>query len=189
MAKTETKYPGPDYKVLFQLGRDAEVRQYSTTILAQVEVAGRERAAMNEGFRILAAYIFGKNTKKSQLSMTTPVVTQPEKLPMTAPVTVQANDTKTKMSFFMPPSYTLQTLPEPVDSRIHLVEVPGQRFAAIRFSGCWDAKLFAQKANKLLDYLRKNHLEQCGAPVNAYYNSPFSLPFLRRNEVLVPLAD
>jgi hypothetical protein len=181
------KYPGPQYEVLASLDRNIEIRLYSPRVVAQVEVAGDQKTALNEGFRILAAYIFGNNNGRQKIEMMAPVAAQPEKIPMTSPVTASGSAGALAVRFFMPQRYSLTTLPSPSDERIKLVELPPQRFAAIRFSGFWNRANFSRHADRLLECLRRNNLEPSGPPVNAYYNPPYALPFMRRNEVLVPL--
>ena len=188
-ATAAEKNAGPKYELLSSLDKSVELRRYPARLVAQVEVSGDGKEALNQAFRILAGYIFGKNTQKHNLPMTSPVVAQSQKLPMTSPVTAQVSPTRTIMSFFMPQSCSLETVPSPSDSRINIVELPPQRYAAIRFSGSWDQNDFSKQAGKLLDCLSKNALKPSGNAVNAYYNPPFTLPFLRRNEVLVPVAD
>ena len=121
--------------------------------------------------------------------MTSPVTAQPEKIPMTSPVTASKESATLVVRFFMPPSYTLATLPEPDDERIKLIELPEQKYAAIRFSGGWNESNFDKHEKCLLERLSKENIKTAGTPVKAYYNPPFTLPFLRRNEVLVPLAE
>ena len=120
---------------------DYEIREYEAHILAQTTTTGSYDQSMNSGFRIIASYIFGGNTKKESIAMTTPVITEitrksplSEKIAMTVPVlTTISGDSKT-MSFVMPSNYTLATLPTPNDSCIKLIEVPLERKAALRFS-------------------------------------------------------
>lgn len=201
-AQSEGRYPTPGYEVLAFISKDIEIRRYAPRIVAQVDLSGEGREALDEGFKILAGYIFGKNSSRrkvamnspgegepEKIAMTAPVTAQPTTIPMTSPVTASRAGTGLIVSFFMPPSYTLATLPEPHDRRIKLIELPEEQFAAIRFSGGWNASSFDKHAQRLLDRLSKENIWTAGSPVNAYYNPPFTLPFLRRNEVLVPLAE
>lgn len=188
-ASAEARSRSPKYSVIETLGDNVEVRLYQSALIAQVQVTGNQRDALNEGFRILAAYIFGKNTRKMSLSMTSPVVAQPEKIPMTSPVTCQSTGNTMTVSFFMPPGYSLQTLPEAEDSRIHFFELPERKLAAIGFSGSWNPQNFSKHAEALVGRLRLSNLQPAGEPFNAYYNPPFMPPFMRRNEVLILIAD
>jgi effector-binding domain-containing protein len=180
---------GPKYEVTGLLNGGIEIRRYDPRLVAQVKVEGEERSSLNKGFSILAGYIFGKNKRRDRIEMTAPVLAEPEQIPMTAPVVASNSGNLLTMSFFMPPEYSLETLPEPQDARIQLRLIPEQRYAAIRFSGSWNPKEFERQAERLRDVLQQNKLQIAGSPINAYYNPPFTLPFLRRNEVLLPLAD
>lgn len=200
-AESKEKYPAPRYEVLSVLGKKIELRRYAPRIVAQVEVPGEEKAALDEGFRILAGYIFGKNNRRGVAMVKDPSAPRHEKIPMTAPVTSQAAQTPVlcnvgaadgastlKVRFYMPPSYTLDTLPEPQDRRVHLIELPEEQYAAIRFSGSWNPSNFTKHANYLLNVLRQKNVIPSGCPICAYYDPPFTLPFLRHNEVLVPIS-
>lgn len=188
-ASAEALSHSTKYSVIRTLGEGVELRLYETAIIAQVQVAGDQRDALNEGFRILAAYIFGKNSRKTSLSMTSPAVAQSEKIQMTSPVTSQSIGNTMTVSFFMPPGYSLKSLPEPEDRRIRFSEIPERKLAAISFSGSWNSQAFSKHAEALVERLQLSNLKPSGAPVNAYYNPPFMPPFMRRNEVLISIAD
>lgn len=180
LAETEQ----PNYSVEARSG-DVELRLYSPTIVAEVTVAGNRDAAVNEGFRILAGYIFGGNEPAAKIAMTAPVTQQPgERIAMTAPVTQAEAAGGWIVRFTMPASWTLQTLPKPKDARIRLVPVPERRVAAIRFSGLRTDARLASEAERLADFIRTRKLQPRGPLVYAYYDPPWTLPFLRRNEVL-----
>ena len=186
-ALAEENYSGPSFEVVNKMAHDIELRKYSPRIVAEVEVDD-SGDALNNAFRILAAYIFGENKSRSKLAMTSPVTTQQEKIPMTSPVTAESANGKLKMRFFMPNAYTLESLPEPMDKRISFSKLPEETFAAIRFSGAWRKSNFKNHANLLLDHLSRSNVTVTGEPVNAYYNPPFMPSFLRHNEVLIPVA-
>lgn len=179
----------PEYRVIKKLADGIEVRLYQRVIIAQVQVYGDQKEALNAGFRILAGYIFGKNTPRKSLAMTSPVLAQPEKIQMTSPVTSQATGNTMTVSFFMPPGYSLDSLPEPEDSRIRFLELPERKLAAIGFSGSWNPQRFSVHAEDLVCRLRLNNFQPVGDPINAYYDPPFMPPFMRRNEVLISIAD
>lgn len=199
-AESKEKYQSPRYKVFSVMNKQIELRSYAPRIIAQVEVSGEEKAALNEGFRVLAGYIFGKNQRRTDRNSIDSSAPIPEKIPMTAPVTCQSAGkqeslevTPAKASscivrFFMPPAYTLATLPEPQDGRVKLIEIPEEQYAAIRFSGSWNPSNFTKHANYLLNFLRQKDVIPTGSPIYAYYDPPFTLPFLRHNEVLIPLS-
>lgn len=165
-----------------------EIRKYPSHIVAETTVTGSYSQSMSQGFRIVAGYIFGANTKKQSIAMTSPVVTQEaasEKIAMTAPVVV-ANESETRtISFGMPKSYTLDTLPTPSDSRVKIVEIPEKKFAVLRFAGYrTDARIHA-KEQQLLEMLSRDGVEVLSKPSYAGYNAPGTPPWMTRNEVLV----
>lgn len=170
--------------------RAIEVRSYGPMISAQATVQGKREDAINEGFRLIAAYIFGANKPNAKIEMTAPVQQQREQtIAMTAPVTQQADGDQWTVEFIMPKRWTMETLPVPEDNRVKLVPVPGRKMIVIRFSGTAKDKLIADKTAELRAYANEKKLEVVGEPVFAYYNPPWTLPFLRRNEVMFQLAS
>ena len=166
-----------------------EIRDYAPHILAETIVEGDLEGAGSKAFNRLFQYISGNNQTQVKLDMTAPVSQKPEtqKIAMTAPVSQQRIQGKWAVSFMMPASYTLDTLPEPVDPNVTLRKVPSQRIAAVRYSGFWSEKNFLQNKLELISWIERKGLTIVGEPVWARYNSPFSLWFLRRNEVLIPV--
>ena len=166
-----------------------EIRQYDPQIVAETFVEGDLEEVGNEGFRRLYAYISGENTKKQSISMTAPVVQQAgsEKISMTAPVKQEKVDNQWRITFLMPAEYTLETLPEPDDSRVKLAQEPGRIMAAVKYSGTWSEEGYEENKALLEEYLRRRGLTKAGAAVWARYDPPFMPWFLRRNEVLIPV--
>jgi hypothetical protein len=169
---------------------DFEVRDYPALVVAEVTVTGDQKESANKGFRLLAGYIFGGNTRQQSIAMTAPVAQQPasEKIAMTAPVTQTPQGGAWVVRFTMPRGYSLATLPTPNDSRVQLREVPASRVAVVRFSGWADQKDFDAKAALLADFIQTRHWKAAGPPSLAQYNPPWTLWFARRNEVMMPLA-
>ena len=171
-----------------------EVRQYAPYLVAEVVVPGPASEAGSQGFRLLGGYIFGKNKGERKLEMTAPVMQSalppapPVKLEMTAPVTQTAVAGGFLVQFVMPKPYTLATLPEPLDAQVKLREVPGSRIAVIRFSGSWSQSIYEEQLQMLRSALATAGMASTGEPVSSRYNSPFSLPFLRRNEIWLNLV-
>ncbi|MGQ9659427.1 MAG: SOUL family heme-binding protein [Thermochromatium sp.] len=183
----------PSYQTLRKT-EDYELRYYEPYRVAEVEVRGRFEEVGSEGFRILAGYIFGDNRGGSRIEMTAPVSQRPAgtRLEMTAPVIqrpAESDPDRYIISFVMPKRFTLETLPRPNNPRIVLREEPARRVAARRYSGSWSMARYRDEERRLLEALQRDGLQPSGASVYARYNSPFSLPMLRRNEVLIPLAD
>ena len=153
----------PSYVVLKTLEKGIEIREYDPQIRATVQT-GQE----NRSFGILAEYIFGNNDRNERIGMTAPVVTYGD-----------------KMSFIMPKRYSLESLPKPLRAPIDIDQVQRARVAVIRFSGFSSPKKMDEEAEKLLLVLKSNGIEIEGEPFMMRYNPPWTLPFLRRNEVAV----
>jgi hypothetical protein len=177
------------YKVLEREG-DFELRQYQPHIVAETLVEGDFQEVGNEGFRRLYDYISGKNRKQQTIPMTAPVSQEAssEKIPMTAPVNQEQVGGKWRITFLMPSQYTLETLPEPSDPRVQLTTVPGLLMAALSYSGTWSRGRYEEKEKRLKELIRQKGLKIEGEPIFARYNPPFMPWFLRRNEVLIPVA-
>ena len=168
---------------------DFEIRQYDSQIVAETYVEGDLEGVGNEGFRRLYGYISGDNQKKQSISMTAPVGQEAgsEKIAMTAPVGQEKKDNRWRITFLMPAEYSMETLPEPTDTRVKLVLDPGRLMAAVRYSGTWSEDGYEENKAMLEDYIQKRGLVKSGETVWARYDPPFMPWFLRRNEVLIPV--
>ncbi len=177
----------PRFTVVDHIGA-VEVRQYAPRIAAETAVDGDEMAARSAGFRRLAGYIFGNNRSQAKIAMTAPVGQSAEKIAMTAPV-AQARDTAGRwvIRFYMPSSYILATLPKPVDPAVHLTEVPEQVFAVLRFSGSISPGAMSARQQELARIVAASPWRAIGAGLSWFYDPPWTLPPLRRNEVAVPV--
>ena len=168
-----------------------EIRLYPAHIVAQTVVKGPYRQALNQGFRIVARYIFGGNVKKQSIAMTAPVIEKnstAESIAMTSPVTATMEGESHTIAFGMPRSYTVETLPTPTDSRVQIVTIPEKKMAVIRFSwGRTNARV-QQKKQELLNVLKNDGVSVIGEPQYAGYNAPWTPPWMTRNEVLVEIA-
>ncbi len=187
----------PSYTLIEQSGQ-FELRAYQPMIIAETVVEGSMKEAGNKGFRVIADYIFGNNRIDSggnqEIAMTAPVTmqTHSETIDMTAPVTITQDDGKWRMHFVMPSQYSMATLPKPNNEAVRLRKVPATRYAVIRFSGWTGADKVVEKTQALLRWMDNKGLQAHGEPELARYNPPWTLPFLRRNEVMVrysPKAD
>ena len=178
-----------EYSVLKKAG-GYEIREYTKHIVAQTTVDGSYDEALNKGFRIIAGYIFGGNAKKQSIAMTAPVTAQQtvsEKIAMTAPVTSSAQGNGRVISFVMPKSYTLASLPVPKDSRVKLVQVPAKKMAVLRFSWARNNNRVQKMEKQLLTMLSRDKVETIGGPSYAGYNAPWTPPWMTRNEVMVEI--
>lgn len=175
------------YEVIKSHG-NIELRDYAPMIIAEVEVSGERKESINKGFRMVADYIFGNNKANAKVEMTAPVVQeQSEKISMTAPVSQQAEGDNWKVHFVMPSGYTMETLPKPNNPLVKLREVEGARFAAIRFSGIAGEENLKKNTEELQKFITDNGLKGQSVPTYAFFNPPWTLPFLRRNEVMIEL--
>ncbi len=168
-----------------------EVRDYAPFIIAEVEVEGDYRGAMNRGFRVLADYIFGNNSERMEMAMTAPVFQNEAAAPPTADAgeATPEYDQRHIVSFVMPSKFDMDSLPDPRTDRVTLREVPGGQFAVHRFSG-WAREGHVEKMRRqLLEAVEADGLAIEGPVLLGQYNPPWTLPFLRRNEVLVRLAE
>ena len=180
----------PQYEVLEKEG-DFELREYAPMIVAETLVDGDIDDAGSAGFKLIAGYIFGDNTAQQggseKIEMTAPVTMEPksEKISMTAPVTMEETDDQWRMHFVMPSQYTMDTLPTPNNKKVTLREIPSRKFAVIRFSGFTGESKVAKQEKALQEWMEAKNLVPQGAFALARYNHPWTLPFLRRNEVMV----
>lgn len=166
-----------------------EIRDYAPMIVAEAEVTGERKEAINQGFRIIADYIFGNNAPAQKIAMTAPVIQQPsEKIAMTAPVIQQGDGNQWKVRFVMPADYTMDTLPKPNNHAVKLEEIPAKRFAVIRFSGMGSSDSLKEQTSALNAFITKKNFKSISQPTYAFFNPPWTLPFLRRNEVMVEVA-
>jgi effector-binding domain-containing protein len=166
-----------------------EIRDYAPHILAETVVEGDLEEAGNKAFNRLFRYISGGNRSREKVAMTAPVSQEAmgEKITMTAPVGQQRVQENWAVSFMMPASYTLETLPEPEDPKVTLRQVPARRMAAVRYSGFWSEKNYLRYKLELESWIHERGLTIVGDPIWARYNPPFTPWFLRRNEILIPV--
>jgi hypothetical protein len=184
-----SKVEQAEYSVI-KKSKGYEIRKYPSQIIAQTIVEGSYTEAMNMGFRIVAGYIFGGNTKKESISMTAPVKEQKfvsEKIAMTAPVQLNSEGKSRVVSFVMPKSYSLETLPIPNDSRVKLVKVPSKKMAVLRFSWLRNSNRISKMEKKLLSILSRDKMEIIGSPLYAGYNAPWTPPWMIRNEIIIEI--
>ncbi|MFH2140605.1 MAG: heme-binding protein [Pseudomonadota bacterium] len=186
MATEEPKFS------LIEKSGDFELRLYKPMIVAETSVEGSLSEASKAGFRLIAGYIFGENKSRQdsspeKIAMTAPVTLEqsPQKIAMTAPVVVESKDNRWRVHFVMPAGYTLTSLPIPNDSRVSLREIAEQKTAVIVFSGFAGEDKLKDKTAALFDWIKSKGLDVTSTPQLARYNPPWTLPFWRRNEVLI----
>ena len=167
-----------------------EVCDYPSLVVAEVVVSGDQGHAAGQGFRILAGFIFGANARREKIAMTAPVTLLPvSRRPGSPTPSVEARGAgEWVVRFTMPKAYTIATLPLPKDARIHLRAAPPMRVAVVRFSGVANPQAFEVKAKELGAWMGKRGLPAAGPAALAQYDPPWTLWFLRRNEVMIPVG-
>jgi len=183
----------PQYSVL-EKSPPFELRAYEPIILAEVQVEGSLDEASNQGFRLIAAYIFGQNQVNQKIAMTAPVEIESQavkgaKIAMTAPVGIEKNAEKWTVSFVMPSEYSMETIPKPLNPLVRLRQIPAVKKASITFSGFYNDQKVEEKTQELESWIKSKNLQTAGAARFARYNPPWTLPFLRRNEILIDIRD
>lgn len=179
----------PLYKSL-QNDEPFEVREYPSIVMATTTSEGTFDKAQNASFQRLFDYISGDNAGQSEIAMTAPVLMKPEpaKIPMTAPVFMEnRGDQGWSMSFVLPAEYTLKSAPKPSDPKVYLEEKTNARFAVVKFSGLLNDRNVEQYKDKLEEWMKLQDLTASGPALRAGYNPPWTVPALRRNEILIPL--
>jgi len=179
----ETKY------TIIRQSKNFELRDYPAQIVAETEVDGAMEGAGNKAFRRLFNYISGKNRAQEKISMTSPVTQEAssEKIAMTSPVAQQSTADGWMVSFMMPDSYTMETIPIPDDPNVKVRQIPPRRMACVQYSGGWSEERYLQHLQKLEEWIKENEFKTLGKPVWARYNPPFTPWFMRRNEILMPV--
>ena len=147
-----------------------EIRAYAPRIMA---VTGMNEDS-DSGFRVLAGYIFGDNAEEQKIAMTAPVQ--------------QTIAGEKEMAFMMPAEYALKDLPQPEDQRVSFREAPAYTAAVIQFSGWASAEKADENWQQLQRFLIAEGIDITGEPTLNQYNPPWTLPFMRRNEIIVPVA-
>ena len=161
----------PEYKVI-SASDNIEVREYKPMLLASVTSSLDRKPALNDGFKTLASYIFGNNNEGV-------------KIPMTAPVMAKKVEKGWKISFMMPSNYNMNNLPLPKDSAIDIHEQKSHSYVVIRFSGFNSEENLTKNESLLSSYIKTNKINVIGNPIYAFYNPPWTIPFFKRNEILM----
>jgi len=172
---------------------DFELRRYPAHLVAEVEVDTSFTDAGNAAFRVLVAFIGGRNSTRGAVAMTAPVVQEEasSRIAMTAPVVQRSSEGSQRqvVGFVMPAAFTPDTLPRPSDPRIAIREVPAQTAAARRFTGRWTERGYREQLSRLEDAVAHAGLEIAGPPRFARFDPPWTPWFLRRNEVVLRVVD
>ncbi len=187
-APTAMAIEEPRFAVLEKDG-GFELREYLPYIVAETRVEAGFEDAGSVAFQRLFRYISGNNIAQQKIAMTAPVTqSRGEKISMTAPVSQVADGRAYVVAFTLPSNYTLVTAPKPLDPTVRIRAVPAQLIACWRYSGRWTASNFRDHEVLLRERIKARGLITDGEPVLARYNPPFTPWFMRRNEVLIPVA-
>ncbi|MDG2394917.1 heme-binding protein, partial [Candidatus Thioglobus sp.] len=153
----------PKYDIIEQ-NSPIEIRQYSALIVSEVVVKNTRKLSINEGFKLIADYIFGNNQQQTKINMT-------------APVTQQKSENGWIIRFMMPAEHSLDTLPKPENPAVKIKKIDQKKFVVIRFSGLSSEDSIKQHEFKLTQYILDNDLKTHNSPIYAFYNPPWTLPF------------
>ena len=181
----------PRYDVLERIGDNVEIRQYGPRVAAETIVdTNKSDNARGDAFRLIAGYIFGANKTSEKVAMTSPVeISSPgTEIAMTAPVEVNKSGGGLVMRFFLPSKYSIGQLPEPSDPRVRLTQIPSATVAVLRFSGSTGDPAVSSRTAELISTLQSTKWKVAGPATAFFYNPPWTLPFLRTNEVVIPVT-
>jgi effector-binding domain-containing protein len=181
----------PEFNLILKK-ENLEIREYLPKILAQVKVIGTFDEATSAGFKLLADYIFGNNIStdgSSKIAMTAPVILEPKSkiINMTAPIITEGNNREWLISFIMPKEFSIKTLPKPNNKDIKIISLPKEKYAVIVFSGLVREVSYKEQAMLLNNFISDSKLTSVGQLQIARYNPPWTLPFFRRNELMVKI--
>jgi hypothetical protein len=173
-------YEQPAYQVQQQISPSIEIRHYEPRMAVETAMTpGNESEAFGRLFR----YITGANTPKKMIAMTAPVAEQPTMVAMTVPVV--SSSTERTMRFFLPQSVVSAGVPTPSDPMVHVVSVPAVTLGVIRFTGSPSSRVRKKETDLLRESLAQAGKAAKGPPIYLSYDPPFTIPFLRRNEVAI----
>jgi len=176
----------PKYQVLSDYGH-IQVRHYSAMVVAQTEVTADYKNSSSQGFQRLAGYIFVGNKKQQKIAMTSEQ--EAENMAMTAPVIQQKSGSVWLMAFVLPSNYSVATAPVPLDPAVLIKEIPGKKVAVIRYSGSLSEQGIEEKSEKLKNWLTQQGYKAISPSRSAAYDPPWTLPFLRRNEIHIDIES
>jgi hypothetical protein len=178
----------PDYTISAR-HNEYEVREYGPALYAQVSVSGSWTEAMARGYSLLWAYLGGDNITAESVAEKRPIGLEPqsENIADAAPVLQQEKAGVWLVSFVLPSDKTLVNLPRPNDPRVRIVQTPARTAAVLKFSGRMTKEDAAQGEARLRELLAADKAVILGPAMTAQYHLPWTPPFLRRNEVIIPI--
>ena len=170
-ASVRAGYESAPYKVVRQDGK-FELRDYPALVVAETPMRGADNSFMR-----LFHFIGGENAAKQKISMTTPVFMN------------DTGGTNATMAFVMPAKSSLNNLPQPSEPGVTLKQIPAGEFAVLRFSGGRNENNATNAVTRLTAWLAQEKIAPVGEPVFAYFDPPWTPPFLRRNEVMLRVTQ
>ena len=157
-------YEEANYEVIKE-NKNYEIRKYSDRLVIETN------SMQGNGFRKLFNYISGNNEQKKEIKMT-------------VPVTQEIKNGNMTMQFYLPSKFNKDNAPKPSNSDIKILTIEGGYYAVIGYSGRSSDKNFLKNKDILEKQLKQDNIEILSPPIRASYNSPFTLPMLKRNEVM-----
>ncbi|MBD1148966.1 heme-binding protein [Pelagibacterales bacterium SAG-MED30] len=157
-------YEEANYEIVKE-NKKYEIRKYSDRLVIETN------STEGNGFRKLFNYISGNNEKNQEIKMT-------------VPVTQEIKNGNMTMQFYLPSKFNKDNAPKPSNSEIKFLTIEGGYYAAIKYSGRSSDKNFLKNKEILEKELKQDNITIIGPPIRASYNSPFTLPMLKRNEVM-----
>lgn len=189
LASARNRVEQPDYKVV-KTHDQFELRRYEPRLVAEVVVEAKDpRRASNDGFRLLAAFIFGENEARDEIAMTSPVG-RSQKIEMTSPVGRERRTDGERgqwtISFTMPSKWTMKTLPKPKNDRVKIRQIPARHYAVRSFSGSPSDDTVAKREGELRTWAQAAGYTVLPEPATYNrYDPPWVPSFARRNELWV----
>ena len=157
-------YEEANYEIVKE-NKEYEIRKYSDRLVIETN------SIQGNGFRTLFNYISGNNEEKKEIKMT-------------VPVTQEVKNGNMTMQFYLPSKFNKENTPKPSNSEIKVLTIEGGYFAVIKYSGRSSDQNFLKNKDILEKQLKQDKITILSPPIRASYNSPFTLPMLKRNEVM-----
>ena len=161
-------YEEANYEIVRE-NKEYEIRKYSDRLVIETN------SIEGNGFRKLFNYISGNNEKNQEIKMT-------------VPVTQEIKNENMTMQFYLPLKFNKDNAPKPSNSDIKILTIEGGYYAVIKYSGRSSDKNFLKNKNILEKQLKQDNITIISPPIRASYNSPFTLPILKRNEVMYRIS-
>jgi hypothetical protein len=172
-----------------------ELRQYAGLVIVETTVKKGFKEAGKEAFGKLFGYISGENKSRQEIAMTAPVLVNQasadtgKSIDMTSQVIVDEINDGWRYAFVLPNSFTMANAPIPVNPKIRLVQVQPKLVAVLSYSGLLNEDNFRDNSVRLSNWISKNQLESLSLPRVAGYDPPWTIPFLRRNEIMIDVGS